>query len=303
MSLIALQSVVAGYGRTTVLHGVDLELDPGFHVLLGANGAGKTTLFRVGVGILPPREGRVQILGCDPYQQVEIKRVVGYLPHRPSLYAGLSVRENLEFWARALRLNAAERRQQLERVITEVGLGDLLVKSAGSLSRGQAQRVAVARVLLGNPQILFLDEPTTGLDPLVARDMRALLKGLARSEKTVIYSTHNLYEAAELADDLILLAAGRVVDRGPIEVLRQRYAETPPLCLSVEGDPQPVLTRLGYAPIYDGHHWIVEPKSQEEKGQIVEALVKANLRVLEVRESGNPLEAIYEVLESERRSA
>ncbi|MBX5457388.1 MAG: ABC transporter ATP-binding protein [Thermogemmatispora sp.] len=298
MSTITLESVTAGYGQSLVLHEINLAFDSGFHVILGSNGAGKTTLFRVGVGILPPRAGIVSVLGYEPHRDSEVKRLIGYLPHRPSLSAALSVRDNLEFWGQVLRLPSAQRRSRMDQVIADLELSDLLSKPAASLSRGQAQRVAIARALLGAPQVLFLDEPTTGLDPLAARSLRELLKGLARADKTIIYSTHNLYEAAELADDVTLIAAGRVVDRGSVEALHQRHARAQRVCLTVEGDPRTILSGLGYEAVPDREQWIVDLSDRAERSRIVAALVQAGLPVLEVRELGSPLEAVYEDLES-----
>ena len=290
---LTLRGIFAGYDPTPVLHGVDLEIGPGFHVILGPNGAGKTTLFRVAAGVLAPKEGQVQILGHDPYRVPQVKRQLAYLPHRPALHPTLTVRENLEFWARVLGLARDELQARIEQVLSIVGVLALASKPSGMLSRGQGQRVAVARALLGDPRVLLLDEPTIGLDPAAAHDMRDLLRSLAREERVLIYSTHNLYEASELAEDVILLAAGRVVARGVVEDLRSRFTSRWRVGIRVGGDPRPIFANLGHAAARQGAKWVVEITQNGQVSRIVKALVEAGLEVQEVSEFGSPLEAVY----------
>jgi ABC-type multidrug transport system ATPase subunit len=297
--MLEFQSVCVGYNRKDILRELNLNFQPGFHVVLGANGAGKTTLFRAGVGILSPRSGHVRVLGYNPCRSVEVRRLIGYLPHRPTLYAHLRVRENLQFWAKVQGLSAHEFKERLSCVVDELMLSDLLNKQATTLSRGQSQRVSVARVLLNEPRVLFLDEPTTGLDPSAAHNLRSLLKGLARQERTIVYSTHNLYEATELADDVTLLAKGKVLDQGSVETLKERYIERPQIRFTLEGDPEPVFQKHGYTPRHEGKHWIVELHNLDEKASLVKELVKEGVSVLDVHDEVNPLEAIYEGLERE----
>src|SRR5262249_41463541 len=247
MHALALHGVFAGYGKTTVLHDLELTVGPGFHTVLGPNGAGKTTLFRVAAGVLVPRSGSVTIFGQDPHQQPNVKREVAYITHRPGLAREITVHENLEFWARVLAFTRADFATQLERLTNQLQLQDILHSPVRKLSRGQAQRASIARALLSNPRIVLCDEPTTGLDPIAAAQLRWLLASLAASGRAVLYSTHNLYEAAELSDDVLLLVGGRIQDRGTVRSLASRLVERRRYGIRVDRDPSMTLSRLGRA--------------------------------------------------------
>jgi ABC-2 type transport system ATP-binding protein len=223
---LELLDVVAGYRGGPVLKGVNLALTPGFHVLLGVNGSGKTTLFRVVTGVLRPRRGEVRVLGESPAESPDVRRAIGYLSHRSGFYPAMKASDCLEFWCRVLGLPREQRRREIERLAAELNLSELLDRETGTLSRGQQQRLSVARALIADPPVLVLDEPTAGLDPLEARRMRELLTRIGRQDRTIVYSTHNMYEAAELAQNLLVLVGGRVVAQGSIDDLRRRgYAE------------------------------------------------------------------------------
>jgi len=290
---VILQGVEAGYYSQRVLHEIDLEVGSGFHVLLGPNGAGKTTLFRVIAGVLRPLRGTVRLFGQDPHRNPKVKRSVTYLTHRTGLYSGLKVLDNLLYWARVLGVS----KSQVDRVIEEFKLERLISKSVSQLSRGQKQRVAIARALLADPELLLLDEPTTGMDPAHARHLRERLKQLAKAGQTLLYSTHNLYEAAELAEEVILLSRGRIIDRGPIAELQKRFTARRRLGLQVvptgEVNPEEVFQNLGCSANYEDPYWILEFDLERDVGDIVSAVVSAGLRVLEVRELENPLESLY----------
>lgn len=289
--MLRFEGVWAGYDGSFALRDVTLAFGPGLHVVLGPNGAGKTTLFRVGAGVLAPRSGGVFVGGRNVHAAPEAKRDVAYLPHRHGLHPGLTVRENLLFWARVLQLVDPHRRT--EEVLRDLKLGGLAHRRLGTLSRGEVQRVATARALLQDAKVLFLDEPTTGMDPVSARGLRALLQDLARSDRVLLVSTHNLYEAAELAEDVVLLASGRVVGRGTVPELLARLGGRRRIVIRVVGDPRPTFDRMRVAWTPDGGRWLVEVERDEDVGRLVRALVEEGLDVREVAQVGGPLEAIY----------
>ncbi|MCS7173948.1 MAG: heme ABC exporter ATP-binding protein CcmA [Armatimonadetes bacterium] len=291
--MLAFQDVCAGYGASPVLRGVTVTFGPGLHVVLGPNGAGKTTLFRVGAGILPPYGGCVRIFGQELYRNPQAKRHVAYLPHRPALHPGLTVQENLEFWARVVGIPLGARATRIREALERLGLLDLALRRAGTLSRGQAQRVAAARALVQEARVLLLDEPTAGMDPEAARTLRTLVRDLARSGCTVLLSTHNLYEASELGEDVVLLGAGRILGRGTAEELRERFAPRRRVALRVVGEPGRVFAELGLAGVREGSRWVVEVGGDEEVGRLVRALVEAGVEVREVTGLRTPLEEVY----------
>lgn len=290
-----LRDVTVGYMGKVILHDINLVLNSGMNVVLGPNGAGKTTLFRVCSGALKPYKGEVLINGIDIYKNVKIKRMIGYLPHRDGLMSELTVRENLMFYAKVYNLNN-DVATKIVKLAREFGMENLLDSPVASLSHGQRRRVALMRVLLHDPQFLFLDEPSNGLDPLAAKNFRSLIKDLIHSRNIgVTYSTHNLYEALELAENVIVINHGRVVFKGSLEDLRHFIGRIK-VGLKVRGNPVTILNSMGYDTYQDGGLWIVEVKSEDEIGNIVKELTKHNIIILEVKEIGNPLEDILEQL-------
>jgi ABC-type multidrug transport system ATPase subunit len=294
---LELSGIHAGYAHKDVLTGLDMHLEEGLHILLGVNGAGKTTLFRVCAGVVPPREGTVRLGGLDLQRDPVAKRHLAYLAHRPALYPELSVADNLAFWGRTLRLPKQQRAGRIAEVADLVGVGDLLGKRSGGLSRGQAQRVAITKALLGDPTLLLLDEPTTGLDPQTASRIKDLVRTLAEGGRVVVYSTHNLNEAADMADDVLLLVDGKLHGRGTVSELRERVTGDRLVRIRVDGDPREVFERLGLEYHEQGGGWEVPVHGEQETGKLVQALVGDGLTVTEVREVGNPLEAVIRALE------
>lgn len=290
--MLKFQSVTAGYGRKPVLHNIDLTFDEGFHVILGSNGSGKTTLFRVGAGILPPSEGKVEILEKDPYQVPSIKSQVGYLSHGAGMSMYLTVLENLDFWGRVQKMPRKLFASRLEELIQSLSLSDILHQKVSRLSRGQLQRAALAQTLLHDPKIVFMDEPTTGLDPTTSRSLRDLLRRISNG-RSIIYSTHNLHEASELAVDITFIGKGRVVARGSFDELRSNHLRIQRISLKVNDDPREVFRSLDMVAIQDKQNWVIECQSEEQVAQIVEALVTHGIKVLELRRIDNDLENIF----------
>ncbi|GAA3097005.1 ABC transporter ATP-binding protein [Streptomyces rectiviolaceus] len=207
MTGVRLDGVVAGYRGRPVIGPIDTELAPGVHVLLGRNGAGKTTLMRVLAGILPPLAGRVLLGGTDLATHREAKRAIGVLTHRAALSPQLSVRDNLEFWARVQGLDRALHTERIRDAAARFDIEGLLGRRTARLSRGQLQRADLARLTLTDPDVLLLDEPMTGLDPVSAEHTRALVRSWG-AHKTVLYSTHSVPEAMTLASHLLVLKGG-----------------------------------------------------------------------------------------------
>lgn len=291
---LSFRGVSVSYGSVSALSDVDLDLDPGFNVVLGPNGAGKTTLFRVAAGILPPDSGSVELAGENPYREPDVKATVGYLPHSPALNSRLTVRQNLSYWARVQGLDPGRREERIDEVAESVGLTDLLSRMGSELSRGQKQRAIVARLLLHDPSVLFLDEPTNGVDPDGAESLRRQLRDLADEDRMLVYSTHNLYEAEELADDVTFVADGEVLTTGSIEELRDgvRSDERREIALDVESGLD-ALRDLGYDPRrVDGRH-VITVDGDAAVSDVVRNLVDGGVAIAGVDEVDSSLEDIY----------
>jgi ABC-2 type transport system ATP-binding protein len=184
--------------------------------LLGPSGSGKSTLIRSVVGVQQVAGGSVQVLG-EPAGSKQLRSRVGYMTQAPSVYCDLTVRENLRFFARVLGVPATA----VEQAIEDVSLGDHADRIVGRLSGGQLTRVSLATALLGNPDLLVLDEPTVGLDPVLRRDLWQLFHRLAESGKTLLVSSHVMDEA-DRCDALLLLREGRVLAAATPAELRER---------------------------------------------------------------------------------
>ena len=200
------------FRRTRALDGVDLDLGRGIVGLLGPNGAGKTTLLRMLSTVTTPDSGRLRLLGRDPRvpsERVEIRRRLGYLPQAPRLYPGFTPLELVDYVAVLKEhTDARARLAEARRVLEAVGLADRMHAKIRTLSGGMQQRVALAAALLGDPELLVLDEPATGLDPEQRMGLRQLLARCA-SRGTVVLSTHNTAEVAALCTHVVVLREGR----------------------------------------------------------------------------------------------
>ncbi len=202
------------YGSTVALSDVDLTLGRGVTGLLGPNGAGKTTLLRIVATSIAPDSGEVRLLGRDPLAQqselTEVRRKLGYLPQELGLPGDMTVFGFVDYIAVLKEWNdQGERTQEVRRVVDLVGLGESATKRVSKLSGGQRRRVALAQSLLGDPRILILDEPTTGLDPTQRATLRRTLSTIA-ARSAVLLSTHQTEDVAALCERVVVLAGGTV---------------------------------------------------------------------------------------------
>lgn len=210
------------YHGRTVVDGLDLCLHPGEVLgLLGLNGAGKSTAMRMLSGNLAPDAGRIEICGIDlSAHPLAAKTHLGYLPEIPPLYRELAVDDYLGFVARLHRVPGRDVAVAVEHAMQRCGLAEVPRRLIGSLSKGYQQRVGIAQAIIHGPDVIILDEPTAGLDPLQIREIRTLIAELGRN-CGVILSTHILAEAEALCDRVLILHHGRTVFSGSMAELRR----------------------------------------------------------------------------------
>lgn len=227
--VLAVNDLVRGFGHVRAVRGISFSLDKGEVLsVFGPNGAGKTTLLRLLAGILRPDRGTISIAG-EPLtrESAEQRRRIGLIAHQSLCYDGLTARENLEFFARLYAL--PDHRAAAANALEGVGLADRASALAGTMSRGQQQRLAIARALLHDPDIVLLDEPFTGLDQRAAGALKDQLMRLKDQRRTVVMVTHNLDEGVELATHVAIQVAGTFVEfgarAGDPASYRARYAE------------------------------------------------------------------------------
>lgn len=204
---IVIENLTKSYGSQKALDGVSLEIKSGqITGLLGPNGAGKSTLMKIVTGSVIPDAGSVMVNGVDVLKEpLKVQRVLGYLPEHNPQYLELYIKEYLEYVASIYKVDTS----RVSQVIDMVVLGPEQHKKIGALSKGYRQRVGLAAALIPDPEILILDEPTTGLDPAQLVEIRALLRQVAQ-EKTVLFSTHIMQEVVELCSSCVFLKSGRL---------------------------------------------------------------------------------------------
>jgi len=209
--IIEVKGLVKKFGFKTVLRKVDLSLEKGdFLALFGHNGAGKTTLIRILCSLMRPTSGEIRIAGLDPhYEREALCKTIGVISHRAFLYQNLSAFENLRFYGRMY--DVPDLRERIDALLDLVGLSQNRNDPVNTFSRGMQQRLSVARAIIHDPQILFLDEPYTGLDQHGAEDLKKLLKRFRKQGKTILMTSHNIDRGLELCNQTAILKSGRLV--------------------------------------------------------------------------------------------
>ena len=223
--MVEIQNLTKLYGSQKAVDNISFTAGKGEIVgFLGPNGAGKSTTMKIATGYLPPSAGRVRVAGHDvAAASLAVRRSVGYLPEHNPLYLDMYVHEYLEFIGAVHGLRGAALRQRVAALVGRVGLRGEQNKQIGALSKGYRQRVGLAQALLHDPEVLILDEPTTGLDPNQIQEIRELIREVG-ADKTVIFSTHILPEVTALCSRVLIISRGRLVADSPVAELAARAA-------------------------------------------------------------------------------
>ncbi len=221
--VLVVDNVVKKYGDKVVLKGVSFQVEKGIvYSLLGPNGAGKTTLLSIIAGILNPTSGRVLIMGKDP-RDPETRTHIGYCPQEHGLHELLSGYDNMMFYARLYGYSDSEAKKKVDELLELVGLKEHAKKPVAKYSGGMKKRLSLAITLLHDPDLLILDEPTTGMDPGIRRSVWDIIEGQKKEGKTIILATHYMEEADYLADKVAIMHEGEIIAEGSPEELKQKY--------------------------------------------------------------------------------
>ena len=304
--MIEVDSVTKSYGRTVAVEGVSFRVEKGEILgFLGPNGAGKTTMMRILTCFMPPSSGRAVVAGFDCFTDpLEVKRRIGYMPESAPLYREMKVAEFLDFAARVKQLKGKKRAEQTKKVMEQTATSDVSQKLIGKLSKGYRQRVCLAQALLGDPEVLILDEPTAGLDPRQLIDIRRLIKSLA-GERTIILSSHILPEVSLVCDRVVIINKGKVVaEDSPKNLTLQRQSENI-IQLTVAGIPEQAEKLLAAVQGVRAVNAAGSPKAEEcifevttdretdIRRELAAAIVNSGLGLLEIAQKQMSLEDIF----------
>jgi ABC-2 type transport system ATP-binding protein len=293
------------FGQRLAVDGLSLDVEEG-EVLgfLGPNGAGKTTTIRLLSGIIGPSSGSAIVAGLHPDREPEkLHEVIGLLTESAGFYDRLTARRNLEYFAgfyTGLRVDS-----QVEKYLKLTGLWERQRDRVGTFSKGMKQRLALARALLHEPRVLFLDEPTAGLDPEAAQDVRRMIKRLGSEGRTIFLSTHNLAEAEYLCRRIAVIRTRLLALNTPGDLRRRLFRRR--VVVRLETVPETlsdVVRRLGFVTgiTQEGNELQVDLTDPDRnRPELVKCIVEAGGRVLEVSEKQHSLEEVYLSLVKEER--
>ena len=213
-------------GRVRAVDAIDLNVYRGeIFGLLGPNGSGKSTTIKMALGLLKPTRGTVSVFDRPP-EDVATHRKIGYLPEESYLYRFLDARETLDYYGRLFHQNRTQRRQRIDMLLDMVGLTAVQRRPVGEYSKGMQRRIGLAQALINDPDLLILDEPTTGLDPIGTRQVKDLINELARRGKTVILCSHLLADVEDVCNRIAIMFGGKVHKDGPVDTLLTRAGNT-----------------------------------------------------------------------------
>lgn len=294
------------FGNIRAVDHLTLTVPPGIIFgFLGPNGAGKTTTIHLLLGLLEPTSGEARVLGLDPRTQSDqIRARSGALLEFSGLYERLTAEENLDFYGRVWHIPSTERQARIKELLTHLALYDRRGERVSTWSRGMKQKLAIARVLLHRPELIFLDEPTAGLDPVAAAGLRDDLEALVQREGTTVFlNTHNLPEAERLCQQVGVIREGRLVALGSPDMLRRQTGRPQAEIIGDRFTPE-VMSMLQTrsdvesATIENGH-LVVALHNTDKAAPIVAALVGAGAEVEEVRRGQASLEDVFMTLMQE----
>ena len=297
MAIIETFELSRHFGKTAAVEDLTLEVEAG-EVLgfLGPNGAGKTTTIRMLAGMIAATKGYAVVAGHRTERNVEqLHEVIGMLTQTPGLYDRLSARRNLEYFASFYP--SIESQSQVEKYLKLIGLWERRNDKVGTFSKGMKQRLALARALVHEPKVLFLDEPTAGLDPEAAGEVRQLIRTLREEGRTIFLSTHNLNEAEMICNRIAVLHSRLLALDTPAQLRRRFFRRQIVVQLEAsDAEVTEAVRKLHFVQGVreEGSQLILElTDSEGNRPELVKAIVEAGGRVISVSEKQYPLEEVY----------
>ncbi len=292
------------YGEVIAVNDVTFTLGPGVTALLGSNGAGKSTLMKLVTGQIRPSTGEVKVFGHEPFANPEVYKRLGYCPEIDAFPEHQTGRAFVNSMARFSGLTSAEAKARTEVVLHEVGMADRASRKVGGYSKGMRQRIKLAQAMLLDPDIIVLDEPLNGLDPVGRREFLAVLQGLAERGKTILVSSHILFEVEQMTRSILLLTQGQLLAQGDLGVIR-RYLDRFPQRIRIDTtDPRRLAEKLVVLPYVlgvemDARGTGLEVRTKEPDAfydELGKLMLEENLPVSTFHSPDNDLESIFRYL-------
>lgn len=299
-AMIAVDGVSKFFGSVVAVSDVSFSIGPGVTALLGPNGAGKSTLFRMMCGLTPPSRGAVHVLGADPRHDRSTRGRLSLVPQQDALFDHLDALQMVSVSARSHGVVDPDR--AAHHALGQVELDDVGPKPVGQYSKGMRQRVKVACALVNDPEVLILDEPLTGLDPVQRRNMIALFHRLGDDGRCVLVSSHVLDEVARLGSRVLVIAQGRLIASGDYHDLRGLMDDRPLRIRIGASDPRRLAAalvehELVTALSLDGEHVVVDTNDADAIGRRLAPLaLELGVRLTEVRPLDDDLESVFRYL-------
>lgn len=298
MSIIV-KNVTKIYGDQKALDDVSFEIEKGHIVgFLGPNGAGKSTMMKIITCFIPQTSGEVKVCGFDVTEEpIDVKRNVGYLPEHNPLYLDMYVKEYLDFTAGVYKVQ--NRKDRVKEMIDMVGLGLEQNKKIGALSKGYRQRVGLAQAMIHDPEVLILDEPTTGLDPNQLEEIRNLIKQIGK-EKTIMLSTHIMQEVEAICDKTIIINRGKLVANDSTQELQRKSQQG--IVLTVEFDKEVIEAEFskinGVTKVAKktATSLVIEINADNVRNDIFQFAMQKELTILTMQKETQSLENIFKQL-------
>jgi ABC-2 type transport system ATP-binding protein len=295
MDMIKTENLTKTYDRVNAVDGLNLTVGKGeVYGFIGPNGAGKTTTIGMMVGLIEPSAGKCFVRDVDVTRNpLEAKRITGYLPDGVGFYGNLTARQNLKYFSRFYSMKDADADKRIGELIGYVGLGKV-EKPVGSYSRGMKQRLGLAQALLNDPEVVFLDEPTNGLDPQGVVQFRNIIKDISTQGKTIFFSSHILEEVRHVCNTIGIISKGKLIAHGTPDEVRKKMSRSEGVTIVVKviGD-MPRLTdpRITQATYNNGS--AILQATEDIRDSISDELYHKSFRIRELRVEEQSLEEIF----------
>lgn len=305
--MVKVTDLAKNYGDVAAVKGLSFELETGkIYGFLGPNGAGKSTTMNIMTGYIAPSAGTVVINGHDIRKEPEkAKQNIGYLPELPPLYTDMRVGEYITFAQELKKVPRDDRPEELKKILKLTGLEEYEHRMIRNLSKGYKQRVGLAQALVGDPEVIILDEPTVGLDPQQIIEMRNLMRSL-REDHIVILSTHILTEVTEVCDEVLIISNGELAARGTPDELESKLEKKTRIDIEVLGDAEKIRAALKSVNAIDNIlvgdtsdsgdsvKITVETSSEDDiRAEVAKALAAAALPVLSMNVESSSMEDVF----------